>query len=266
MVPMVSVVARVLPPHQMSRSIAPRAAPRSALRFAMPWRCLAMSLAMLSATLSAHVQSAANDCDGLDFDVAKPVVVAKVISVAPQVHYVKGPTENPSCPADIAACRSDAYLSPGDLVLANNLRAPYTCVTHQSLQATQQIWSNGWFPSASLASVAPLRTPRPADWIGTWSHPGGEIRIEPADKGKLAILGFQAYPGTQNEHTGAMQAQAAPSGATLGFADDGSKPFGKDENDCQVRMQRVDTLLIVEDNGLCGGVAVTFTGFYRRKP
>jgi hypothetical protein len=30
-------------------------------------------------------------------------------------------------------------------------------------------------------------------------------------------------------------------------------------------MQRVDALLIVEDNGSCGGAAVTFTGFYRRK-
>jgi hypothetical protein len=31
-------------------------------------------------------------------------------------------------------------------------------------------------------------------------------------------------------------------------------------------MQRVDALLIVEDNGSCGGAAVTFTGVYRRKP
>jgi hypothetical protein len=225
-----------------------------------------MLLAMLVATSSVRAQPAADDCNGLDFDIGKPVIVAKVVSSAPQIHYVKGASENASCPADTATCRSDAYLVPGDLVLANTLRAPYTCVTYQSLQATQQIWSNGWFPAASLAAVAPLRTPRAADWIGTWSHPGGEIRIEQGDKGKLAILGFQAYPGSQNEHTGAMQAQAAPSGATIAFADDGSKTFGKDENDCQVRMQRVDTLLIVEDNGLCGRVAVTFTGFYRRKP
>jgi hypothetical protein len=151
-------------------------------------------------------------------------------------------------------------------VLANSLRAPHTCITYQSPQDTKQIWINGWFPSASLAAVAPLRAPRTADWMGTWSHPGGEIRIEAGDRGKLAILGFQAYPGTRNEHTGAMQAQATPLGAILAFADDGSKPFGKNEDDCQVRMQRVDALLVVEDNGSCGGAAVTFTGFYRRKP
>jgi hypothetical protein len=45
----------------------------------------------------------------------------------------------------------------------------------------------------------------------------------------------------------------------------GLQAVGKDEDDCQVCMQRVDALLIVEDNGSCGGAAVTFTGFYRRK-
>jgi len=53
-----------------------------------------------------------------------------------------------------------------------------------------------------------------------------------------------------------MQAQATPLGAILAFADDGSKPFGKYEDDCQVRMQRVDALLIVEDNGSNGAGAI----------
>jgi hypothetical protein len=30
-------------------------------------------------------------------------------------------------------------------------------------------------------------------------------------------------------------------------------------------MQRIAELLVVEDNGRCGGSMVTFTGFYRRK-
>jgi hypothetical protein len=258
---MMPVVATVLP----LRRILPGPAQRPARRI-VPWHCLAIPFAILAAASPVKAQLAAGDCNGLDFDIGKPVTVAKVVSRTPKIHYVKNASENASCPAETDACRSDAYLVPGDLVLAGGLRAPYTCITYQSPQDTKQIWRNGWFPSASLAAVAPLRAPRTADWIGTWSHPGGEIRIEPGDNGKLAILGFQAYPGTQNEHTGAMQAQAAPAGAVLAFAQDGSKPFGKDEDDCQVRMQRVDALLIVEDNGSCGGVAITFTGFYRRKP
>jgi hypothetical protein len=30
-------------------------------------------------------------------------------------------------------------------------------------------------------------------------------------------------------------------------------------------MQLIAKLLVVEDNGACGGIMVTFTGFYRRK-
>jgi hypothetical protein len=258
---MMPIAATVPAPCQ----ILPGHAPKPAQRI-VPWHCLAMLFALLVTASPVQAQLAADDCNGLDFDVSKPVVVAKVVSSASEIHYVKSASENASCPAETDACRREAYLVPGDLVLANSLRAPHTCITYQSPQDTKQIWINGWFPSASLAAVAPLRAPRIADWMGTWSHPGGEIRIEAGDRGKLAILGFQAYPGTRNEHTGAMQAQATPLGAILAFADDGSKPFGKDENDCQVRMQRVDALLIVEDNGSCGGAAVTFTGFYRRKP
>jgi hypothetical protein len=228
--------------------------------------CPAMLLATLMTASPVRAQSQTEACNGLDFDVSKPVIVAKVVSSAPKIHYVKSASENASCPAETEKCRTEAYLAPGELVLANRLRAPYTCVTYQSPQDTRQIWTNALFPSASLAPVAPLPAPRPADWVGTWSHAGGEIRIEPGANGKLAILGFQAYPGALNEHTGAMQAAVTPSGATLAFADDGSKPFGKNDDDCQVRMQRVDALLVVEDNGVCGSVAVTFTGLYRRKP
>ena len=259
---MVTAAARVPLPRLIGSGVAPKLAHHAGVFR----RGLVVLFAVLAATSSARAQGAANDCNGLDFDVGKPVIVAKVTASARQVPYVKGASQNASCPANIPACRSSDYLAPGDLVLANGLRSPYTCVTHQSLQATQQIWSNGWFPSANLATVAPLGAPRAADWIGTWTHPDGEIRIEQSNNGKLAILGFQAYPGSQNEHTGAMQAEVIPSGAFLAFADDGSKPFGKDENECQVRMQRVDALLIVEDNGFCGRVAVTFTGFYKRKP
>ena len=227
--------------------------------------CPIMLLAVLMMASAADAQSQIEPCNGLDFDVGKPAIVAKVVSNAPKINYVKSASENASCPAETENCRSAAYLVPGELILTNRLHAPYTCVTYQSPQDTRQIWTNALFPSASLVPLAPLSMPRTADWVGTWTHAGGEIRIETGANGKLAILGFQAYPGALNDHTGAMQAAATPSGDTLAFADDGSKPFGKSDDDCQVRMQRVDALLVVEDNGVCGSVAVTFTGLYRRK-
>ena len=37
------------------------------------------------------------------------------------------------------------------------------------------------------------------------------------------------------------------------------------DSGCKVRMHRIGELLLVEDNGNCGGVGVTFTGLYHRK-
>jgi hypothetical protein len=49
-----------------------------------------------------------------------------------------------------------------------------------------------------------------------------------------------------------MQAQATPLGAILAFADDGSKPFGKYEDDCQVRMQRVGVVCALVEHDHSG--------------
>jgi hypothetical protein len=102
--------------------------------------------------------------------------------------------------------------------------------------------------------------------IRTWSHPGGEITISRGKQGKLRIEGLQVYPAALNAHTGVLGAEAKPADGILAFAEDGTTPFDKaEEGDCQVRMQRFGALLVVEDNGYCGGSAVTFTGFYRHE-
>jgi hypothetical protein len=54
----------------------------------------------------------------------------------------------------------------------------------------------------------------------------------------------------------------------LQFADNGTAPFDQasaDADDCLIRMQRIADLLVAQDNERCGGVMVTFTGFYRHK-
>ena len=64
---------------------------------------------------------------------------------------------------------------------------------------------------------------------------------------------------------GAIGAEAKPEQGILAFADEGKIAFDKaSEGSCKVRMQRVGALLLVEDNGGCGGSMVTFTGLYRR--
>jgi len=229
------------------------------------WRGVAAA-SVLAAAGSATAESASGDCNGVDFDARKPIVVSRVTAASARLYYVKSAWEDASCPADTGACRRAAYLMPGDLVLTGRTLGSYTCIAYQSPRDRKQVWTNGWVASAHLAPVPASRASRPADWAGTWSHAGGEITIRQGDKGTLTIEGIQAYPAAQNVHTGVIGAKATPADDILAFADDGTTPFDQaQEGDCQVRMQRLEKLLVVEDNGACGGSMVTFTGFFQRK-
>jgi hypothetical protein len=60
-------------------------------------------------------------------------------------------------------------------------------------------------------------------------------------------------------------AEVVPQQGMIAFVDDGSIPFDQAEDgQCIVRIQRVGTWLLVEDNQQCGGSMATFTGLYRR--
>ncbi|HXW42491.1 MAG TPA: hypothetical protein VEK75_14890 [Xanthobacteraceae bacterium] len=234
------------------------------------WRhCLRAAVAWpVALAVSAAAQEAPRDCRGVDFNVRHPVAVAKIIADRAQVHFVKNGGDDAACPAAGDACRRDAYVVPGDLVLIGKTYGAFTCVSYQSAQNPKPSWTNGWLPASSMTPVAPARAPSRSDWIGDWSHGGGKIGIKPGRRGALLIRGEAFYAAAQNVHTGVVHATAKPAHGLLEFADDGSAPFDQTSDDkglCLVRMQRVERLLVVEDNNACGGVMVTFTGFYRRK-
>ena len=105
-----------------------------------------------------------------------------------------------------------------------------------------------------------MTSPKTSDWIGSWHHPGGAIEIKPGDGGKLRVEGGMTLPTPAGDfQNGDFKAQVAPQNA-LAFTDEGAYGDG-----CHVRMYRIGELLLVEDNGGCGGAGVSFTGLYRRK-
>jgi len=141
-------------------------------------------------------------------------------------------------------------------------------VSYQSAADPTQRWTVGWLPSVSLTPVQPARASETGDWIGRWIHAGGAITISRGRRGALRIRGEHVYPAAQNVHSGVLRAEAKPAQGLLRFADDGSASFDQasaEAGTCLVRMQRIAELLVVEDDGHCGGSFVTFTGFYRRK-
>jgi hypothetical protein len=229
-------------------------------------RAAAAVLLTLAALGSATADEAPVDCFGVDFDRQHPVAIGKITAAKPRDYFVKNASDNAACPADTDACQDNAYLIPGNLVMLGKTNAAYACVAYESAQAKQPRWTNGWLPAASLSPVALAPAPARADWTGDWRHASGAITIANGANGTLTIHGEAFYQAAQDVHTGVIDARAKPAQGLLAFADDGSVAFDKASADsCLVRMRRVEALLVVEDNGGCGGALVTFTGFYRKK-
>ncbi len=209
----------------------------------------AAAFLVLSVSCRAAAEEGPGDCRGIGFDVQHPITIAKVIADRPQVHFIKSAADDSGCPAGREACA-------------------YSCVSHQSAADRMPRWTVGWLPSATMTPIMPASAPALADWIGRWIHAGGEITISRGRRGNLRIRGEAVYPAAQNVHSGVMRAEAKPAHGVLQFADDGSVPFNRasaEAGHCLVRMQRIAALLVVEDNNHCGGVPMTFRGFYRRK-
>src|SRR3954470_558014 len=83
----------------------------------------------------------ANDpanCNGIEWDDAQPLTVAKVTGGA-RVNFVKSPYDDDfkaaGCPASTNACRKKAYLVGDDLVLVGRTIGDFTCVSYQSPRA-----------------------------------------------------------------------------------------------------------------------------------
>jgi hypothetical protein len=226
-----------------------------------------LGLAVLTCglSLSARGESDLNACRGVDFDAKRPLIASKV-TARPHVNFVKGSDDDAACPGEKEVCRKKAFLVPGDVVLTGRTQGDFTCVAYQSFQARKQDWTTGWLPTSSLAPVAPMRSPKMPDWVGSWSHPGGTVSISRGKNGTLSIEGEQTYPAAGGAHSGVLGAVVAPTQGVIAFVDDGTTPFEKAEDgQCLVRMQRVGAWLLVEDNMQCGGSMVTFTGLYRRE-
>src|SRR5260370_40002494 len=102
-----------------------------------------LSAVLMATSASAYDPYDPNNCNGVDWDDKRAVVVSKVIA-RPRVNFVKSSYDDDfkaeSSPADTAACRKESYLVTGDRVLTGSTRGAFTFVSYQSPPAAKQSW------------------------------------------------------------------------------------------------------------------------------
>lgn len=202
-----------------------------------------------------------------------PIALGRVNNQSPRVHFLETSILQSGCPSQDAACRSKAYLVPGDEVVIIGTKGDFICASYVSRKG--QV-TDAWLPRSAITTVQDLPRVEMKDWVGRWqSGPEQTIEIaQGAKPGSVTIKGDATWgasdPGRVKRgavNIGTLEAETKTEGAVLSFGmgEDGTLSFEEaDEADCKVRMQRLGPYLLVKDNRMCGGANVTFTAVYRR--
>jgi hypothetical protein len=193
----------------------------------------------------------------------------------------QGQTRVPFSKADCAstkpgACQSQAYVMPGDVVLVGQVFDASACAVYVNPKG--QV-TTGLLPNERLRVPSPRPETGASALVGIWTRAEAEIVIKP--KGRAGMLSFDGNAtygalDTRRVARGAVNLgefnfDLTPAGNTVDVLLDGAEPVVRktakasaDETGCSVAMIALGPYLVVEDNRNCGGVNVSFTGFYRR--
>lgn len=211
-------------------------------------------------------------------DESSPLRLMRVETPAAKVHFVENRTKTkPTCPAMGEACQRKGFVVPGDVVLAvvPKTPEPFACVSYVSPGAKRVKGmfrgTDGYLPANALKDMA-TAAPQPGEWLGKWSRDAeADIEISALPGGKLKVKGEATFgaldPGRVQRgavNMGELEGEVAPKGnmIALGEGYDGTKPFGDDRAECRAKLRLYGRYIVVEDNGGCGGMNVSFTGIY----
>jgi hypothetical protein len=111
--------------------------------------------------------------------------------------------------------------------------------------------------------------------VGNWQAPEKSIVIRRnASSDGLDLTGSATWGGQDPDrvkrgavNTGAFEAMAKPNGSSLAFTVGvwETLPYDKSTDaDCSVRLRLLESFLLVQDNGRCGGMNVSFSGAYNK--
>jgi hypothetical protein len=147
---------------------------------------------------------------------------------------------------------------------------PYVCAVFKSQAGTE---TRGWLPRAALQIVPP--EPAPArQWDGKWERDRDAQIVIKSNQDEVEVSGNAIWGSHDPQrvrrgaiHVGELSGKGRPRGHSLAIGYDPDRsgfPPAKDEarDGCAAKLELYGRYLMVEDDGGCGGINVSFTGIY----
>jgi hypothetical protein len=201
------------------------------------------------------------------------VALARVVTTEARLNFIAGRGERtPACPSAESVCRLKAYLVPGDEVLVDATDGPYVCTFFKSQGGTE---TRGWLPCAAL-QIVPPEPASARQWDGKWERDREAQIVIKFHQDEVEVSGNAIWGSYDPQrvkrgaiHVGELSGKGRPRGQTLAIGYDPDRsgfPRAKDEapDSCAAKLELYGRYLVVEDNGECGGMNVSFTGTYVR--
>jgi hypothetical protein len=166
---------------------------------------------------------------------------------------------------------SGMALSTGDrVIITSHQDDQLSCVVRPGS-------TNGYQPDSGLVLTSLLQpdTERAQDWLGAWQgNPEQFIMIEQAED-ILDISGNASWGMSDPQrvesggvNVGEFSASARPKKGriafTLDYAEGQTLPYDAESDSCSVKLWLAGEFVVASDNDRCGGMNVSFTGYYTR--
>ncbi len=216
-----------------------------------------LMLLVLAAVTAARAQTPDDTCRNGSFPGNEPTVGRAQVTGAGRVAML---SDDSGCPAETSKCRGTTVLVPGAIVLSGHRHGDYVCAFDPAHDDA------GYLAAARLKTLPVDALPPLKAWVGLWRYGDDTIRL--TAKGAMLSVDGEAYwpsahpsarqfPGGPN--VGDLSGTATPKGNAVIFAD------ASDPQACSATLRLVGDVIVVADNGACGGMNVSFSGVYRRR-
>ena len=204
-------------------------------------------------------------------DASKQVVLARVVTTQARINFVAGSDKRkPACPSPESACKLKAFLVPGDQVLMNRGEGAYVCAT---FKAQNGVVTRGFLLREALQVVPPEQTSA-QKWDGKWLRDSEAQIVIESSGDEVKVSGTASWGGSDPErvkmgavNTGELEGSGKLRGKVLAIGYDPDRsafppPEDQAPDICAAQLELYGPYLMVEDNGRCGGLNVSFTGLY----